>query len=318
MKAGIVVDKGKIEIIEADEPDLAQYPEGTIKIKTELSAICGSDTPKFTLDQDDYPGRLGMSIHEAIGTVAQSNSARFNPGDRVLALPRQIGGCSEYYLSHEDVTVPLVDFHSQEQILMSQPLGTVIWAARKLGSVIDKDVVIFGAGPIGLLTSHTISNLGAKTVTVVDVVDFRLFVARRMRATNTINARKEDPLEKIEEITEGRMADVAIEMVGHNFETINTCIDAVKRLGTVLCFGVPDEDVYPIHYRKIISKNIRLHGTIGPESQADFPLAMDWIAQGRIDVSPMITHRLPFTEVQKGFEMFVNDRDKAIKIVLEY
>ena len=70
--------------------------------------------------------------------------------------------------------------------------------------------------------------------------------------------------------------------------------------------------------RKIISKNIRLHGTIGPEAQADFPLAMDWIAQGRIDVSPIITHRLPFTEVQKGFEMFVNERDKAIKIVLEY
>ena len=133
MKAGIVVDKEKIEIIEADEPDLAQYPAGTIKIKTELSAICGSDTPKFTLEQDDYPGRLGTSIHEAIGTVAQSNSARFKSGDRVLALPRQIGGCSEFFLSHEDVTVPLVDFHSQDQILMSQPLGTVIWAARKLG-----------------------------------------------------------------------------------------------------------------------------------------------------------------------------------------
>lgn len=318
MKAGIVVDKGKIEIIEADEPDLAEYPAGAIKIKTELSAICGSDIPRFVLEEDDYPGRLGTSIHEAIGTVTQSNSTRFKVGDRVLALPRQIGGCSEFFVSHEDVTMPLLDFHSQEQILMAQPLGTVIWAVRKLGSVIDKDVVIFGAGPIGQLTSHTVSNLGAKTVTVVDVVDFRLDVVRKMRATGTINAEREDVLARIEQITEGRMADVAIEMVGHNTDTINTCLDAVKRLGTVLCFGVPDEDVYPIHYPKIIRKNISVIGSIGPEAQADFPLAMRWIAEGRIDVAPMITHRLPFTEVQKGFEMFVNERDKAIKIVLEY
>jgi threonine dehydrogenase-like Zn-dependent dehydrogenase len=318
VKAGIVVEKEKIEIIEADEPNVSQYPPGTIKIKTELSALCGSDIPNFVLDQDDYPGRLGTAIHEAIGTVAQSNSNRFKPGDRVLALPRQIGGCSEFFLSHEDVTMPLVDFHSQEQILMSQPLGTVIWASRKLGSVINKDVVIFGAGPIGQLTSHTISNLGAKTITVVDVVDFRLGVARKMRATETINAARENVLGRIEQITDGRMADIAIEMVGHNVETINTCIDAVKRLGTVLCFGVPDEDVYPIHYPKIIRKNLSVIGTIGPEAQADFPLAMDWIVEGRIDVSPIITHRMPFTDAQKAFEMFVNERDKAIKIVLEY
>lgn len=318
MKAGIVVDREKIEVIDADEPDLANYPEGAIKIKTELSAICGSDIPKFTLEQDDYPGRLGTSIHEAIGTVAQSNSERFKPGDRVLALPRQIGGCAEYFVSEESVTMPLVDFDSQEEILMSQPLGTVIWAVRKLGSVINKDVVIFGAGPIGQLTSHTVSNLGAKTVTVVDVVDFRLEVAKQMRATHTVNAEREDVLARVEAITSGRMADVAIEMVGHNTDTINTCIDAVKRLGTVLCFGVPDEEVYPIHYPKIIRKNIAVIGSIGPEAQADFPLAMDWIAQRRVNVAPIITHRMPFTDVQKGFDMFVHERDKAIKICLTY
>ena len=318
MKAGIVVDKEKIEVIEADEPDLQEYPAGAIKIKTELSAICGSDIPRFVLDEDDYPGRLGTSIHEAIGTVTQSNSERFKVGDRVLALPRQIGGCSEFFVSHEDVTMPLLEHPSDEEMLMSQPLGTVIWAVRKLGSVIDKDIVIFGAGPIGQLTSYTVSNLGARTVTVVDVVDFRLDIARKMRATATIHAEREHVLSRIEEITDGRMADIAFEMVGHNTETINTCLDAVKRLGTVLCFGVPDDDVYPIHYPKIIRKNISVIGSIGPEAQADFPLAMRWIAEGRIDVSPIITHRMPFTDVQKGFETFIYERDKAIKVLLEY
>ncbi|MEE8398046.1 MAG: zinc-binding dehydrogenase [Desulfobacterales bacterium] len=318
MKAGIVVEKQKIDIVEVEEPDIAAHPSGAIKIKTELSTICGSDIPKFMLEQNEYPGRLGTSIHEVIGTVAQSNSDRFKPGDRVLALPTAIGGCAEYFVSQDDFTIPLLDFHSPEQILMSQPLGTVIWALRRLGSLIDKDVVILGAGPIGQMTSHAVSNLGAKTITVVDLVDFRLEVAKRMGATATINAATEDPVQRIEAITEGRMADIAFEMVGHNTETMNTCIDTVKRMGTVLCFGVPDDAVVPINYQKVVLQNINLIGSWGPEIQADFPLAMRWIAEGRIDVSPIITHRMPFTEVQKGFEIFTQQRDRAIKIVLVY
>lgn len=108
---------------------------------------------------------------------------------------------------------------------------------------------------------------------------------------------------------------IPLETVGHNIVTNNTCIDAVKRLGTVLCFGVPDEDVYPIHYPKVIRENLSVIGSIGPEAQADFPLAMDWIAEGRIDVSPIITDRMPFTEVQRAFEMLTRERDRSIKIV---
>lgn len=318
MKVAIQVDHQKIEIIEADEPDINKLPDGAVKIKTELSAICGSDTPKWLLEQADYPGRLGLSIHEAIGTVSASNSDRFSPGDRVLALPREVGGCSEYFTSHETVTMPLVDYERDDCILMAQPLGTVIWAIRKLGSVIDKDVAVMGQGPIGLLTVHSLSNLGAKRVIGIDPVEFRLETGRKMRATHSINPDREDVIEKVSEITNGEMLDVAVEMVGHNFETVGTCLELVKRRGTVLCFGIPDENIYPFNYRAIISKNISLIGSVGPEAQRDFPLAMDWISQGRIDVAPMITHRIPFTDVQKGFEMFVNERDKAIKVVMEY
>ena len=139
-----------------------------------------------------------------------------------------------------------------------------------------------------------------------------------MLATHSINPDREDVIEKVSEITNGEMLDVAVEMVGHNFETVGTCLELVKRRGTVLCFGIPDENIYPFNYRAIISKNISLIGSVGPEAQRDFPLAMDWISQGRIDVAPMITHRIPFTDVQKGFEMCVNERDKAIKVVMEY
>ena len=71
-------------------------------------------------------------------------------------------------------------------------------------------------------------------------------------------------------------------------------------------------------FGKIIRQNISLIGSIGPDVQNDFPMAMDMIVQGRINVAPIISHLLPFYHVQRGFEMFVNRTDGAIKVVLNY
>ena len=236
----------------------------------------------------------------------------------MLALPGRIGGLAEYFVSHEAVTIPLVEFERKDCILMSQPLGTVIWACSKLGSLLNQDVVVMGQGPMGLLFTHLLSNLGAKTVVATDLVDFRLEAAKQMQATHTINAAEVDTVAAVEGITDGRMADLVVEVIGHQTETINQCMDLVKRDGTILAFGVPDDPTYPFGFGDLFRKNIRLIGSVGPDAQNNFPLAMDMIAQGRIDVSPMITHRLPFTEVQRGFELSLHKKDEAIKIVLEY
>lgn len=320
MKAGQIVAPRRIEIIDIEKPDLADYPDGTVMIQTRHSAICGSDMPLFALDypQEHYPFQPGLSIHEATGVVTDSKSAKFNAGDEVLALPRHIGGLSEYFLSHESVTLPLVDFDRKDCILMAQPLGTVVWACRKLGNLLNQDTVVIGQGPMGLLFTHMLSNLGARTVITTDLVDYRLEVSKQMRATHTINAATEEPSTAVAEITDGRMADLVIEVVGHQTETINQCINLLKRDGTLLAFGVPDEQVYDFHFAEFFRKNIRFIGSVGPDAPNDFPLAMDMIAQGRFDVSPIITHHLPFTEAQRGFEMSLNKKDEAIKIVFDY
>ncbi len=320
MKAGQIVAPHHIEIIDIDKPNLADYPDGTVMIKTLHSAVCGSDMPSFVLEHpaDRYPLGKGLSIHEAIGVVTDSKSEKFKVGDEVLALPRHIGGCSEYFLSDESVTVPLVEYHRKDCILMSQPLGTVVWACRKLGNLLNLDTVIIGQGPMGQLFTHMLSNLGAKTVIATDLVDFRLEVSKQMRATHTINSANEDIVTAVKEITDGRMADLVIEVVGHQTETINTCLQLLKRGATLLAFGVPDDEVYNFQFAEFFRKNIRFLGSVGPDVPNDFPLAMDMIAQGRIDVSPIITHHLPFTEAQKGFEMALHKKDEAVKIVFDY
>lgn len=320
MKAGQIVAPHHIEIIDIEKPNLSEYPDGTVMIKTVHSAICGSDMPHFVLENlaERYPLGHGLSIHEAIGVVTESKSERFQEGDEVLALPRHIGACAEYFLSNEDVTVPLVEFERKDCILMSQPLGTVVWACRKLANIIDLDTVVIGQGPMGLLITHMLSNLGARTVITTDLFDFRLEISKQMQATHTVNSSTEDITAAVKEITDGRMADLVVEVVGHQTETINTCIKLLKRSGTLLAFGVPDDEVYDFNFAEFFRKNIQFIGSVGPDVQNDFPLAMDMIAQGRIDVSPIITHHLHFTEAQKGFEMALHKKNEAIKIVLDY
>ena len=320
MKAAQIVAPRQIEMIDIDKPDISSDPEGAVLIKNQMNAICGTDMPSFAMERpaSDYPLLPGMTIHECIGVVAASKSDRFKEGDAVLALPGRPGGLAEYFVSNETVTIPLVEFERKDCILMSQPLGTVIWACSKLGNLLNQDVVVMGQGPMGLLFTHLLSNLGAKTVVATDLVDFRLEAAKQMQATHTINAAEVDTVAAVEEITGGRMADLVVEVIGHQTETINQCLDLVKRDGTILAFGVPDDPTYPFRFGELFRKNIRLIGSVGPDAQNNFPLAMDMIAQGRIDVSPMITHRLPFTEVQRGFELSLHKKDEAIKIVLEY
>lgn len=320
MKVGQIVAPRQIEIIDIEKPDLADYPDGTVMIKTLHSAICGTDMPSFALEHpaDNYPLGPGLSIHEAIGVVTDSKSDNFKAGDEVLALPRYIGGLSEYFLSDESVTMPLTDFPRKDCILMAQPLGTVVWACRKLPNLLNLDTVVIGQGPMGLLFTHMLSNLGARTIITTDLVNFRLEVAKQMRATHTINAAHEDVVATVEEITEGRMADLVIEVVGHQTETINHCLQLLKHSGTLLAFGVPDDPIYDFHFADFFRKNIQFIGSVGPDAPNDFPLAMDMIAQGRFDVSPIITHHLPFTEAHRGFEMSLNKKDVAIKIVFDY
>ena len=163
-----------------------------------------------------------------------------------------------------------------------------------------------------------LSNLGAKRIIGLDLLDYRLDVAMQMRATHTVNVIREDAIQKVRDITDGKMADLVIEAVGHQTGTINTCLDLVKHEGTVFCFGVPDEPVYDFRYEDILRKNLSMVGSGGPEVKRDFPLAIDMIVQGRTDVSPIVTHVIPFDEVQRGFEIFTKRTDGAIKVVLDY
>jgi len=340
--AAQIVAQRLTRIVDAEEPTLTQ--DGQIKIKMERGCLCGSDSPLFDYDlnevldeahrnpekrrsipfidydTDPYPMRVGQSIHECLGTIVESTSPRFKEGDFVLALPNAHDGLVEYMVAAANRAIHLPkDAVHKEEILMTQPLGTVIWACQKLGNLLDQDVVIAGQGPMGLMFTHMIANLGAKSVIALDKIDSRLEVSRRMNATHTVNVDQQDTVQAIREITNGKMADICVEAVGHQMKTINEVMGYVRRLGTILCFGVPDHANYEgFAYQEFFRQNLSLISSVGPDVVPNFSLARDLIAQGRIDVSPLVTHTLPFAEIQHGYELFVDRKDGAIKVVLDY
>jgi threonine dehydrogenase-like Zn-dependent dehydrogenase len=318
MKCAQIIAPRQIRLLESDPPE----PDGTISgdliVKADLCSICGSDLPSFYLEQDRYPLPIGQHIHECIGTVVAGFSKRFREGDMVLVHPKDYCGLSEYYRSHEDTCVLLDRQANKDHLLMSQPLGTVLTAIRKLGNLTNQVVVVIGQGPIGLLFTSVLSNLGARRVIVADKEDYRLEVSRKMHATDTINAARQDVIEAVSAITEGRLADLVVEAVGQQQATLNLCIDLVKKGGSVITFGIPVTDHYLINFRRFFEKNMKLISSCWPDPEIDFPLAMDMIAQGRIKVSPIISHRLPFAEIQTGFEMAYAKSNGAVKIIVDF
>ena len=112
--------------------------------------------PSFVLEhpEESYPLGQGLSIHEAIALSPTANQINSSQEMRCSRYHGHVGGLSEYFLSDESVTMPLKDFPRKDCILMAQPLGTVVWACRKLPNLLNLDTVVIGQGPMGLLFTH--------------------------------------------------------------------------------------------------------------------------------------------------------------------
>jgi len=332
MKSAIIKEPKKIEVIETEKPE---PKEGQILIKTTATSICGSDMPHFLHERPmNYPLPPGVPGHECIGVVVKSLCDEYKEGDSVLAIPAGSGGFSEYFISVPSVTVKLPSDNHKDKFVVAQPLGTIIHACRKLFSPLfhpgrgdkidfnswklrDFKVAIVGQGAIGLLFTSLMKIFEAKTIIGIDPVDYRLQTSLKMGATHIVNPQKSNIQNSVREITNGAMVDLAIEAVGKD-STVNDCLSLARRGGVILAFGCPRESVYKLVFDDIYGKELKLLSTVGPEVQVEFPPAVQLIADGRIDASSVISHRLPFDDIQKGFDMAVNKTDGAIKIVLHF
>jgi len=321
--AGRFPAKHQIELVDVPEPTLeraAPLPgePGDIIFQPEISCLCGSDLPFFNAEHPEFTNReIGHSLHEMTGTVVATNGKKFRAGDKVLAVPINQRGLFERYVVTEARAIPVDPRLPKNRAFLAQPLGTVIFGIKKLPQVLDQDVVIVGQGPIGQMFTLCMRNLGARQIIAVEKIPSRLALSPKMGATATINPLETDVAAEVSRLTGGAMADVVIEAVGHADQAINLALSTVKRFGRLLYFGVPPESV-GVSLRDALVRNVTIHTTVNPDFDRDFPLAMRWLAEGRIDLGPLVTHTYPLREIQTAFETFRDRKDGAQKVVIEF
>jgi threonine dehydrogenase-like Zn-dependent dehydrogenase len=223
-------------------------------------------------------------------------------------------GLGELFLSEAAMTVPVPE-GPVEELVLAQPLGTVVHACLKLPNVLGQTAIVLGQGPMGQLFTALLRQMGVLRVIAVDLLPERLEVSRQMGATHVVCGDAEVALEAVRDITGGAMADFAVEAVGEQ-ETVDEAATLVRRNGTVLVFGVPHSPRYDLHFTEIFRREARLISSVGPDIQREFPIAVEMIASGALNVKPLVTHQMPYTQMQEAYSMFAERRDGVIKAVL--
>ena len=324
MIAGQFTSRRVIELIDVQEPTLLESPDGggQIIFQPELTCLCGSDLPFFDADFEghrlEYPQPTGMSLHEMVGTVVETNGQRWKPGTRVLAVPVDQQGLFERYVLSEDRAVALDDRLPDEMALLAQPFGTVVWALKKLPNMIDLDVVVLGLGPIGQMFVAGLRNMGARRIIGIDPVAERTALALKMGATHSLTAVGSESEDDVRMILDGELPEVVIEAVGHKAQAFNDATLLTRPFGTILYFGVPPVPVPGFDLKAAMLRNITIRTSLHPDFERTFPLAMQWLAEGRVDLSPLLTHSFPLTQIQQAFDVFRDRKNGAIKVLVEF
>jgi threonine dehydrogenase-like Zn-dependent dehydrogenase len=318
MKAGQITARGRIALVEVDDPGPPR--DGQAIVEAETGCLCGSDILFFSEPQPRYPLASGLSLHEIVGRVRWSGSPAFRTGDRVLAMPPGLLGCAEQLLVGADRLVHVDDALTNEAAVMSQPMATVLSALSTVPNVTGLTVAVIGQGPIGQLFNACLSSAGAARVIGVDAREARIARSCEFGATDVALVSTGDEgagvLDRVRQITGGTMADLVVEAVGHAEQQFNLAVSLARNKGRVLYFGIPPDRLDGIAFEPAVRKSLTIHTSVPDDLRPFVKIAMRAIRQGRINPDRLITHRFAFDDIQKAFESY---RDRAgLKVILEF
>ena len=319
MKAVQVVARGRAEFVDVPVPRLRP---GYVLVRTRRLSLCGSDIRMLHFAPEDaYPFPPGTTGHEMVGVVEDIDApgSAMQVGNTVLALAPNHQAMAEFFLAPAEHVIPLPSGISIEHLLQAQQLGTVLFACQRLTNVTGKTVAVIGQGSAGLFFDFQLRQMGAGCVIALDLEAFRLERSLAFGATHTIHNAVVEPCEAIRLINGGELADVVVEVAGE-VSAINLAIDLVRHGGDILYFGYPRGQTIPFNFDRLFHKCCRVQTIVGATvepNQASTRKALDLIASGRIDVSQLITHRIPFANVVDAYELHRTRGDECLKIVIE-
>jgi threonine 3-dehydrogenase len=192
------------------------------------------------------------------------------------------------------------------------PYGNAVHTANSF-DLVGEDVLITGAGPIGAMAAAIVRHIGARHVVITDVNDYRLGLAKKMGATRTVNVAKTTVEAVMKELGMTEGFDVGLEMSG-NAAAFQTMLATMNNGGRIALLGIFPDNV-AIDWGTVVFKGLFLKGIYGREMFETW-YKMASMLQSGLDISGIITHRLPVNEFEKGFE--VMEKGESGKVVLDW
>jgi 2-desacetyl-2-hydroxyethyl bacteriochlorophyllide A dehydrogenase len=334
MKAILINAPKDISVKEVSNPE---RKENEVLIKVHGMGICGSDIAAYKGINPlvTYPRIIG---HEIAGEVLEvpRGETEMTPGDRVVIEPcvycgtcypcknkrtnccenlavRGVhidGGMSEFCFHPRQLIHKVPAGVSWKHLAMVEPLTISIHAVKRARLAKGEHLVVTGAGPIGLLAALYALVIGAVPM-IVDPIDERLAFARSLGIPYGINPVKESAVERIKEITGGRMAEAVIEASGSD-AAIRSSIDYVAYSGRISLVGWPKGEV-SLMTAMFTKKELDVMGS--RNSLRDFPESIDLIAGNKIDVASLVTRTVSFEEVPAVVKEMAAYPERFMKVV---
>lgn len=352
MKVAIFAEPGRIVLDEKSIPDVGPL-DALIRITT--TTICGTDVHilkgEYPVARGLTIGHEPVGMIEKLGSAVKG----YREGQRVIAgaiTPsgyseaclcgchsqdgagtkhgwKPLGGWrfgntidgaqAEYLLVPDAMTnlAPVPEGLTDEQVLMCPDILSTGFSGAESGGIRMGDIVaVFAQGPIGLCATAGARLMGASTIIAVDSVPARMEIARRMGADHVVDFTKTDPVQEIRLLTDGRGVDVAIEALGRQ-ETFEAALRVLRPGGTLSSLGVYSSDIkIPLDGFLAGLGDHTIRTTLCPGGKERMRRLIATVASGRVDTTPLVTHRFKLDDIEAAYDLFAHQRDGVLKVAI--
>ena len=314
-----------------------------VKIKIRKTAICGTDLHIYQWNEwAQNTIKTPMTIgHEYVGEIVElgENVHGFTIGQRVTGEGHIVcghcrncragkghlcketkgvgvnrdGAFAEYLVIPSDNVFPCEDNISDDMYAIFDPYGNASHTALSF-NVVGEDVLITGAGPIGIMAAGIAKFCGARNVVITDLNEYRLDLARKFGVTRAVNTAKEDLRQVMKDLGIKEGFDVGMEMSG-NRHALLQLISVMENGGRIALLGLQNKDTVELPLNTIIWNGLKLKGIYGREIFETW-YKMGAMLQGGFNLEPIITHRFDVKDFQKGFDIM--ESGNSGKVILDW
>lgn len=324
---------------DAPEPTIGP---NDVKIKVQCTGICGTDIHIYKWDewaQRTVPVPMTTG-HEFVGVVSElgDHVEGLQLGQRVSGEGHitcgycrscragrrhlchntigtgvnRTGAFAEYIVMPASNVFPIPDEVPNRIAAILDPFGNATYTTLAF-NVVGEDILITGAGPVGMMAVAIAKHAGARHVVITDVNDYRLALARQMGATRAVNITQTNLKEVMQDLGIGEGFDVGLEMSG-NSKAFNQMLDIMNHAGNISLLGIfPDKAA--INFDHVVFKGLTIKGIYGREMFETWYKMISMLQSG-INIAPVITHEFSIDDFQKGFDTMLSGQSG--KVILHW